>query len=274
MCHLIQLPHLHTWALGGPPPDYSTSPLPLVFQPLTEFTLLEGAIHGWFPLLKRLERCVSAPLHRVKESLRSLRTPHSPDTIIGASFSSTVQMFRNLARLNVGPCCCSPSGNGQCAFKLNDDDVTELVKALPRLEYITLGRPCPENTCATTVACLLSISVRCVKLKSLAIHFNTTKIIDDLRNITEGPRLQELRSLPRCTLSRLDTFQIPLSLDEPGLETGADGVINIFPSVKYCTGYDETWRELNRRLNVMRTQRDMNVPCAPPLSVDLDFPFI
>ena len=276
--HLIQLPHLHTWALGGPPPNYSTSPLPLVFPPLAEFTLLAGATHGWFPLLKRLECSVSTtrgatPLHMVKESLRSLSAAHSHDTSIDASFSSTVQVFRNLTRLNVGPYCCFHNGMNRCTFKLNDGNVTELVTALPQLRHITLGRPCPENTCATTVACLLLISIHCTELQGLTIHFNTTNIINDLKYLSEEPRFQELHSLPRCTLWRLKVFQIPLTLDELGFDTVANGMVKIFPSLRRCEGFDQAWRELNRRLKKIQTQGDVN-GLGMPVSVDSDFPFI
>jgi len=226
--HLIQLPHLRTWALRGPPPEYSTSHLPLVFPPLTELTLLRGATYGWFPLLKHLECCVSTtrsatPLDIAKESLRSLSAEHFPDAIIDPSFSFTVQMFRNLALLNVGPYCCFPNGKDQCTFKLHDDDVTQLVTVLPRLKHIAFGRPCPENSCSTTVACLLSISVHCVELRSLGIHFNTTNIIDDFRNISEGPRFQELRS----------HVWMPFRSHSPSTspKTVADGMIKIFPSL-------------------------------------------
>lgn len=34
---------------------------------------------------------------------------------------------------------------GKCAFKVDDDDVTELAAALPRLETLSLGRLCFET---------------------------------------------------------------------------------------------------------------------------------
>ena len=37
--HLVQLPHLRTWRIHGPPPTYAASSLPPVFPPLREFTL-------------------------------------------------------------------------------------------------------------------------------------------------------------------------------------------------------------------------------------------
>lgn len=95
------------------------------------------------------------------------------------------------------------------AFKLNNDDVTELAAAMPLMEYLLLGRPCTENACTTTTVCLLSISVYCPKLEVLEIHSNITSIVDDLKNISVDPKFEELRSLPRGTLERLSNATYP-----------------------------------------------------------------
>ena len=181
----------------------------------------EGAAPGWFSFFKRLEDRVSStqgtmPLSRVRESLESLNIRDFPDPVIDVPFASMIQTFRNLAHLNVMVNC----RDGQCAFKLNNDDIAEFAMALPRLDSLLLGYPCDKNTCATTVACLLPISVRCPRLQSLGIHFNTTNIVDDLKNISGGPRFQELRSLRKCAISCLDFHPIPLTLDKsnPDLE--------------------------------------------------------
>ena len=244
--HLIHLPHLRIWYLEGLPPNYHVSPLPLTFPPLTDLTLGEGA-YGWLSLFGRLEDCAFAtrgvtPLFRVKESLETLNFPDLSGPITDFSFASPVQVFRNLRCLNVNDLC--PEGDdGRCIFKLNNDDVTKLAMALSQLEYLHLGHPCFANTCATTVSCLLPISVYCVKLGSLGIHFNTTNIIEDLENISEDPRFQELRSLPRCSLSYLDVYLMPLPLDDSDLETMARGFIEILPSLKHCEGRDNMWGE-------------------------------
>ena len=62
------LSHPRTWHVEYPPPNYSTSPLPLAFPPLTEFA------RGWLSFFERLEARVPvtqgiAPLSRAKESL-------------------------------------------------------------------------------------------------------------------------------------------------------------------------------------------------------------
>ena len=186
--HLIRLPRLRLCTIEGPPPSYSPSHSPLVFPPLADFTLGEDTAREWVSLLEPLGGCVT-PLSKVKESLKFLTFP-APT--IDASFASLIQTFRNLVNLNVEVGCRDEGGEDRCIFKLNNDDVTELAMALPQLKDLILGYPCSNNTCATTAACLLPISVYCVEIGILTMHFNTTNIIDDLKNISGSP-------IPRAT---------------------------------------------------------------------------
>ena len=257
--HLIHLPHLCAWRIHGPPPNHSTTSLPLTFPPLEELTLGQGAVRGWLSLFERLEDGVSAtqgatPLFKAKETLRVLEIEDSPVPIIDASFVSPIRRFRNLVHLNVEVCCHDEVDVGQCTFKLNNDNVTELAMALSQLEFLLLGHACFENTCATTVTCLLLISVHCTKLEQLGVHFNTTNIIEDFKDISEDPRFQRLRSLPRCPLTRLGVYLIPLSLDEPGFETVTKGMIDIFPSLKHCVGFGQFWREISWRITDLQEE--------------------
>ena len=261
MDHLIHLPHLRTWRIHGPPPTYSTSSLPLVFPPLRELTLGEGAACGWFLLLRRLEGGASTtqgvtPLSKAKEFLKVLNVEDMSAINIDPSFVSTIQCFRNLVDLNVYDWHCPRiNDEGECIFKLNDGNITELAMALAQLESLLLGRPCSKNTCLTTIACLLPISVHCSKLKKLNIHFNTTNIVDDLKNILEDSRFQQLRSLPRCPLTSLNVHDMPLSLDEPDLETVAKGMVDIFPSLTDCKGWEGSWKELSRAIADLQRAR-------------------
>ena len=255
--HLIQLPHLRTWHIKCPPPRYPTPPPPLIFPPLASFTLGEGSAREWLSLFERLEGGGStvqglAPLSKVKESLKSLNVRDPSSLVVDISFTSPIQMFRNLVTLGVMVYCPYVDGDDQCAFRLNNDNITKLATALPQLESLFLGRPCLKNTCATTVACLLPISVHCVKLQKLQIHFNTTNIVDDFKNISEVPRFQELHPLPRCTLSHLYVDRMALTLDEPGFETVVGGVIDIFPSLKRCIGHGWGWGEISERIAGLR----------------------
>jgi len=223
--HLIQLPHLRTWSVNDPPPGYSVLSFPLVFPPLTEFTLGEGTAQGWLSLFQRLEDRVPAtqgvtPLSRVKESLKCLNVNGPTAPIIDTSSTRPIQMFQNLVRLSVRAHCYG----GQCAFRLDNGDVTELAMALPQLENLLLGSPCPKNTCVTTAACLLPISVYCAQLDAVETHFSTTNILGDLKNTSVDPQFRELRSLPRCMLRRLYTHAMPLTLDESDFQAVVDGM--------------------------------------------------
>ena len=255
--HLIHLPHLRTWRIDGPPPTYPTSSLPLVFPPLKELTLGDDAARGWLPLLRRLEGGASTtqgvtPLSKAKEFLTVLNLEDISGINIDPSLISTIQYFRNLVHLDVDDFHHHEYDNGKCKFKLNNDHVTELAMALTQLESLLLGYPCSENTCLTTVACLLSISVHCNKLEKLEIHFNTTNIVDDFRNISEDPRSQQLRSLPRCPLMFLDAHRMPLRVDESDLETVAKGMVDIFPSLTSCKGVEQGWDELSGKIKDLR----------------------
>jgi len=252
--HLMQLPHLSTWVIRKPPPSYSSLFLPLTFPPLETLMILkEGVVRGWFSLFNRLEEGVSttqevAPLSKVKQSLKVLTIKDLPGLTADTSLASPIQRFRNLTHLDVDIDC----HEGQCTFKLNNDDVTELAVALPRLESFCFGRTCRSNTCATTVACLLPISVHCLGLQVMEIHFNTTNIVEDFKGIPEDPRLQHLRSLPRCQLRSLGgCYKMPLILDEPGVETVAKGMIDIFPSLRRPGG-GGSWVELADKIEELR----------------------
>ena len=230
--------------------------MPLVFPPLTKLKL-GGAAHGWLSLFQSLEYSIPAahgttPLSQVKKSLKSLDVEDTPGLIINVSFASAIHIFPNLVRLGLGDCCRSKERGGQCTFRLNNDSVTQLDMALPQLETLSLGRPCAGNTCVTTVVSLLPISVHCVKLKNLAIHFNTTSIVEDFKNISMDPQFQKLRSLPRCILSHLCVDWIPLALDDRGFGAVADGMFDIFPSLECCLGSTQAWREVSCRIARLR----------------------
>ena len=251
--HLIQLPHLHAWFTGDPPPNFPPSSSRLVFPALVQLTLWDGATSGWLSLFRRLERDVPAtegitPLSRIRDSLRVLNIRNLKDFAIDTSVTSPIQIFRNMISLNVATRCRGGDDDSQCSFKLNNGDAAQLAAALPQLESLFLGHPCSNDTCATTVACLLPISTYCVKLRNLEIHFNAINIIDDLRGISEDPRSEKLRSLPRRKLSCLYVYRIPLTLDESGLETVARGMIDVFPSLRSFSGLNDVWGEISGRV--------------------------
>ena len=254
--HLIRLPNLRALRIKGPPPGYYTLSRPSAFPPLVEFTLNERAAHGWLSLFEHLENRVSptqptTPLSKLKGSLKFLKVETLPGFIVDAPLTLPIRVFYNLVNLNVDVLCHFYSED-RCSFKLSNANITELTMVLPRLESLLLGHPCGENTCATTFACLVEISIHCVKLRRLEIYFNTTNIVEDLKKISADSRFQQLHSLPRCPLTRLDAYQTPLALDGSDFETVVHGMIGIFPSLEYCLGYEGIWDDISDRIEEIR----------------------
>ena len=80
----------------------------------------------------------------------------------------------------------------------------------------------------------------------MEIHFNTRNTVEDFRSISTDPRFEQLRSLPRCPLSRLEHWLAPLTVDKPVSETVEHGMVDIFPSLECCIGF-EVWKEVSDR---------------------------
>ena len=106
---------------------------------------------------------------------------------------------------------------------------------------------------------MCSSDLHCNQLGVLDVHFNTTNIVDDLKNISEDPRSQERRSLPRCPLLCLDVWMLLLALDEPGYETVANGMIDIFPSLESCDAmvYNFDWIRVSERIAERKGSRPL-----------------
>ena len=177
----------------------------------------------------------ATPLSKTEESLKSLNTEVPSALIIDTLFTSPIQILRNLVHLSIKVSCRDESDGGSAISSCNDH-FTDLATTLPRLESLLLGRACFQNTCATTVVCLLPISVHCVKLDRIEIHFIQRASLTISRTSQRTPQFQELRSLPKCTLSRLDVYRIPLTVDELCLGIVVGRMIGIFPSLERCEG--------------------------------------
>jgi len=260
--HVVGFKNLRVWTnVCDPPP--STLPLSTNFPPLRTLTLRKDA-YGWIPWLAQRERAISdvqgGPVGNVglKATLTHLRfrewAPVDP------AFISLLSLFQNLAILFVQSNCAGPVG---CAFSLTNQDLAQLSAALPRLEVLELGRPCPTNTSLTTVPCLLALSVHCKSLSSLCIHLNTTDLIGDIQSLSEDPGLRDLGSLPtRCRLVTFKAGRLPfphLTSDED-ITTIAAGLVGIFPSLINVSFFGSGWVPLLSRVRELQGVPELASP--------------
>jgi len=129
---------------------------------------------------------------------------------------------------------------------MTDDNVNDLTPALPRLKTLEFGTPCGLNSCETTVASLLSISVRCLDLTVLSTHFHTLTIVKDTqRLLDEGSG----RGKAKCKLENLWVGFMPLEIRSEDIGIIATGLKAIFPSLTRA-GYEGRWRELRAKFFV------------------------
>ena len=229
--HLAQPPNLSRWKTDQGPPQVTSTP---VLQSL-EHLHLNG--EGAMPWL----RFLASNGKGIGERLESLDLPRG--TAIDSTFLSPVVSLRNLVKLLVRSAFCRASRG--CSFRLTDDNVKDLAAALPRLQSLQLRSPCHLNTCKTTVASLMSISIHCPDLLDLQIHFNTQAIVDDMQALLDGG---VGRNKTKCRLRSLLVGIIPLKLDSAGLQIVAKGFCVIFPHMETLENYSHHWSVLRLKM--------------------------
>ena len=242
--HLMQLPNLSRLKTDQGPPQVTSTP---VLQSLEQFHLWRERALPWLHFLASSGRVTppkgsgSTTSHApTREKLKSLDLPD--DTIIDSAFLSSVVIFRNLVKLQVDKWFYGAEG---CLFRLTDDNVADLAAALPRLKSLRLGHPCRLNTCKTTVASLMAISVRCLDLLLLETHFNVQTIVGDMQSLLDGGAGH---NKAKCQLRSIFVGDTPLELDPAGLRAVAMGLNVIFPHMTHLVGHTFRWRELRRQM--------------------------
>jgi len=180
--------------------------------------ILDGGVgHRWLSFLEAAQKNGSADgdprtlENGMRATLTNLRCLGG--TTVDPDFISSLCIFQKLTHVFVDG---SVSMEGGCTFLLTDDDVTRLANALPDMKSLRLGSPCSANRCHTTPFSLLTPSTRCLELKILEVHFNTTNIGHVLDWLFKEPRYETTCSLPRCPLHYLTVADTPIPTREVG----------------------------------------------------------
>lgn len=138
-------------------------------------------------------------------------------------------LFLNqLTDLDIGVFCLNT-----CPFKLTDEDIEELVRALPKLESLRFGHlPCshPANS---TVKSLVSIAKHCKHLNDLVIHTNVEAIVNEASqpfhrgddHVPEDP----LSAFVECPLHTIILGSCHIPDYEQGASIFAFTLLRLFP---------------------------------------------
>ena len=245
--HIMHLPNISHWTLAKEPPRVVPTP---VLPSLESIRLYEPEALPWLHLLAWHERdllrndsTLPTPYTSIRERLKCLECL---GTIVNTTFVSSVVRFPNLVILNVYTECY---GAGGCIFRLTDDDMEDLAASVPHLKTLQLGLPCWLNSCNTTVASLMSISVHCLDLTVLQTHFNTRTIVSDMQRLVSGGIG---RDKVKCKLQRMMVRCLPLEVAGEDIETVAMGFKVIFPCLTGLWSQGSDWERLRSKIAGLR----------------------
>jgi len=148
---------------------------------------------------------------------------------------SSLLPFTQLTMLDVQfPC------RDGCSSTVDDDVITNLARAMPRLRILELGDPpCHDISIGVTAKGLMILANHCPNLHTLCVHLQVDSLCvpPAISEVPPGTRFTALRR--DCTLSDLVVGEIPLS--EESVPTIALTLAHIFPHIESIDYSDENW---------------------------------
>jgi len=231
------------------------------FPSLQRITLRHFAASGWVKFLadgivQRISTNTGPKPRSAAPHLIQLYCYHV--AVLDVTFLSHFRVFRNLSILTIRSSC---SYGTRCTFGLTDDDVGHLAMELPGLNELSLGTPCADNTCRTTVISLLALSTYCKGLRELCIHFNTRNLARDMRQSLHHHLRRNSHPPSRCPLAVLNVGSAPLAGEALGEEVFPTlaGLVDIFPKLQRIA-YSPlrsswSWRQLDTQIPIFQQMR-------------------
>ena len=158
------------------------------------------------------------------------------------SYSSLLP-FNQLKKVEIEFSC-----EGGCSSRVNDDIITSLGEALPKLEVLQLGdMPC-ETPTGVTADGLTTLARRCPHLSKLRIHFQASSLVEAATSTTSpSPSDEPVVRQEDCALTNLEVGETPIPAQSGS--TVARMLLQIFPrmlNLEYTSREWETVAEIIR----------------------------
>jgi len=134
------------------------------------------------------------------------------------------------------------SCDDDCSSRVDDDIITDLVQAMPKLELLKLGGPPCKTPRGVTAKGLIALACGCRHLSDLRIHFQTASLVQVATNPETQPPSEGKTAVRRqdCALRDLDVGEIPIPEGTELIVTMA--LLQIFPNLLNVTFAGEWWR--------------------------------
>ena len=136
------------------------------------------------------------------------------------------------------------SCDGDCSSTVDDDAITHLARAMPKLRTLYLGdTPCHEIPTGVTIKGLVILANRCPDLSALRIHFQVNSLSTPPAVLGIASEAGPIALQRDCALVELEVGEIPIQ--EESVLTVALTLARIFPRIKYIDHVDdEGWQKV------------------------------
>ena len=162
---------------------------------------------------------------------------------------SSLLPFTQLTTLNIQHSC-----DDGCSSRVDDGVITNLARAMPKLQTLKLGDPtCRETTAGVTANGLTVLAYYCPNLLALRVHLQADSLCipPAISGVTPGTG----PTAPRrdCALKDIDVGEI--LLPEESISAVALHLAHIFPHIEEIDCTDKNW---NKVLNAIRNSREVS----------------
>ena len=168
---------------------------------------------------------------------------------------SSLLGFKQLTQLEIRFSC----HNG-CSSRADDDIITDLAQAMPRLEVLQLGgEPCGTPT-GVTFKGLIALACRCPQLSELCIHFRADSLIDATSSGEPPSPSKHAAATPQtnCALTELYVGKNPIP--EGSALAVALILFQVFPHLLSITSKDDNreWESVREMFKSFKQSGDSN----------------
>ena len=187
---------------------------------------------------------------------RAVLTTSIPSTLLTFRFTPSCSWnpnyrsllpFTQLRDLMIGFSC-----DGGCSSRVDDNLITDLVRAMPKLELLRLGGPPCEIPSGVTAKGLIALASGCHHLSDLRIHFQTTSLVQAATNRETSPSSEGKTAVRRqdSALRDLDVGEIPIPEGKELVVTM--GLLQIFPNLLNVTFAGSSWRSVAENITLFK----------------------
>ena len=159
---------------------------------------------------------------------------------------SSLLSFTQLERLEVQFSC-----DDGCSSTVDDNVITFLTQAMPKLEVLMLGgEPC-ETPAGVTVNGLVTLTSSCPRLSRLRIHFQVDSLVSAATGAsTAPPDDTPVAKREDCALTVLEVGEIPIPLGSAMTVTLV--LLQIFPHILNVEYTNEEWKIVEENIKNFR----------------------